>query len=239
MEIPNSYGAFFEKVREVYSWMEDDQSRRIFEARFAWSGTESDWSVKQLLEQSCDLVKVALAEVGQSYLDLPEIIETPVVIYGAGIGGNFIYDKIFKRCQDKIIFMDRNASEIIRFCNSDVISPENISSVSDKTIFFLCTSRAIVQVRTFLLDSGIKKENIYLGSEGDIWNQYFDPIITFQDGEVFADIGAFDGQTTKEFINRCPTYEKAYCFEPEKSNISMLVSNLSDETKIEIFNLGL
>ena len=47
-------------------------------------------------------------------------------------------------------------------------------------------------------------------------------IIHFQDNEVMVELGGYDGETLKEFINQCPNYKTAYCFEPDKKLIPKL-----------------
>ena len=46
--------------------------------------------------------------------------------------------------------------------------------------------------------------------------QYFDPGLPLSNGESFVDCGGFDGDTTEEFIRRCPGYERVWLFEPSK-----------------------
>lgn len=46
--------------------------------------------------------------------------------------------------------------------------------------------------------------------------QYFEPFLDLkEEGESFVDVGGFDGNTSLEFIKRCPKYDKIYFFEPE------------------------
>lgn len=47
-------------------------------------------------------------------------------------------------------------------------------------------------------------------------DQYFPKdIMRFSRGEIMAELGAYDGETLKQFIQRCPDYQAAYCFEPD------------------------
>ena len=46
--------------------------------------------------------------------------------------------------------------------------------------------------------------------------QYFEPFLHLkEEGEVFCDVGGYDGETSVEFIKRCPKYEMIHFFEPE------------------------
>lgn len=242
MNIAKTYAEFFQQAREVYSWMADDQSKALFRGRFSWSGTDSKESVYDIVSHSCSLVKEATKTLGQDYRDLPSRLSVPVVIYGAGLGGKQVYETLCKNRGEtipSIQFMDRNAETIGTFCGLDVLSPSSVETLSRDTIFIICTSGATVKVRQFLLESHVDATQIYMGTEGDLEEQYFDDLLEFQENEVFADVGSYDGQTALEFIKRCPNYRKILCFEPEKSNIALLQKNLQSYENIELFEIGL
>lgn len=57
--------------------------------------------------------------------------------------------------------------------------------------------------------------------------------------EVFADIGGYDGDTTKLFCDKYPDYHKIFLFEPSKSNIKRAKERLALNYRVEFFNLGL
>ncbi|QOR62206.1 FkbM family methyltransferase [Sulfurovum sp. ST-21] len=70
--------------------------------------------------------------------------------------------------------------------------------------------------------------------------QYFEDFLQLNpNGESFADIGAFDGYTTKEFIKRCPNYKKVFLFEPEEKNMETAKNELMSAYNIQFFKLGL
>jgi len=48
--------------------------------------------------------------------------------------------------------------------------------------------------------------------------QYYTPdIVRFKPGEVMVELGANNGETLLEFIQRCPQFKSAWCFEPGTS----------------------
>ena len=58
--------------------------------------------------------------------------------------------------------------------------------------------------------------------------QYFEPFLELKpEGETFVDVGGFDGNTTLEFIKRCPRYERIYFFEPEPSIMQLARNTLT------------
>jgi len=69
--------------------------------------------------------------------------------------------------------------------------------------------------------------------------QYFEDFLELKQGEVFVDAGGFDGQTTVEFIKRCPAYKAIYFFEPDLNNIAFARNNLSGHNNIFFYTIGL
>lgn len=69
--------------------------------------------------------------------------------------------------------------------------------------------------------------------------QYFEDFFSLEPGEVFADVGGFDGFTTAEFIKRCPAYGKVYFFEPDDANTNKAKSLLNGHQHIEYMKYGL
>lgn len=76
--------------------------------------------------------------------------------------------------------------------------------------------------------------NSLLTFKTDGINQYFEDFLNLQEeGESFVDVGGFDGNTTLQFIKRCPRYDKIYFFEPEPDIMAKAKKNLIDNNNIE------
>lgn len=70
--------------------------------------------------------------------------------------------------------------------------------------------------------------------------QYFEDFLELNySGEVFADVGCFDGFTTLEFIKRCPGYQKVFAFEPEPKNFEVCRKNFANVGNVELLPFGL
>jgi len=70
--------------------------------------------------------------------------------------------------------------------------------------------------------------------------QYFEDFLTLKtDGECFADVGGFDGFTTKEFVRHCQGYDRVYFFEPEHQNMLVAKRNLENYKNIDYYEIGL
>ena len=70
--------------------------------------------------------------------------------------------------------------------------------------------------------------------------QYFEDFLKLsREGEVFLDVGCFDGYTSEEFIKRAPNYHSVHVFEPEPKNMLTVKSRLGLFPKIIYHEFGL
>ena len=70
--------------------------------------------------------------------------------------------------------------------------------------------------------------------------QYFEDFLGLaKKGEVFVDVGGFDGFTSLEFIKRCPDYRAVYFFEPDEKNMVVAKARLEIYDKVQLFQMGL
>ncbi|MGN1114748.1 MAG: FkbM family methyltransferase [Oscillospiraceae bacterium] len=68
-------------------------------------------------------------------------------------------------------------------------------------------------------------------------DEVYNNILKFDDKEIYVDLGAFTGDTVKEFLSHTNNqYEKIYAFEPDKKNFRKCVKNLLSLDNIELFN---
>ena len=81
----------------------------------------------------------------------------------------------------------------------------------------------------------------YLEGFTDIQNQqYFESFLNLRpDGEVFADVGCFDGSNSLEFAKRAPNYRSIHAFEPDPGNFAEARTNLGPLRDVYLHNVGL
>jgi FkbM family methyltransferase len=71
-------------------------------------------------------------------------------------------------------------------------------------------------------------------------NQYFEDFLRLNpEGEVFADVGGFDGRTTLDFISKSPGFKEAHIFEPDPENFTTIKNVFRDELRVQVHNIGL
>ena len=70
-------------------------------------------------------------------------------------------------------------------------------------------------------------------------NQYFEPFLGLKpEGEVFVDIGGFEGETTIRFAKECPNYAGVYFFEPEPSIMKKAKQALVSYPRVDYFEIA-
>lgn len=72
-----------------------------------------------------------------------------------------------------------------------------------------------------------------------VQQQYFPSLLSLDQGEVFIDGGGFDGETSIEFIKRCPEYSAIHIFEPGKKSFDGIRQSLGEYENIHFHNEGL
>lgn len=81
--------------------------------------------------------------------------------------------------------------------------------------------------------------NYMIGFENLPEEQYFENFLELKTGEVFIDAGGYDGQTSIEFIRRCPDFQSIHFFEPDFKNLELAKKNLSKYKNIHYYTMGL
>lgn len=70
--------------------------------------------------------------------------------------------------------------------------------------------------------------------------QYFEEFLGLQvHGEVFCDVGSFDGYTSLQFIEHCPSYSSVHVFEPISQNMNEIKAKLAKFERINYHDSGL
>lgn len=69
--------------------------------------------------------------------------------------------------------------------------------------------------------------------------QYFEDFIGLENIDYFIDIGAFEGESSLEFIKHNQHYKSIFCFEPENKNFLKTKENLKNYNNIQIYQCGL
>lgn len=78
---------------------------------------------------------------------------------------------------------------------------------------------------------------------GGVYFYFNNDVLNFEDGEVFIDGGAYNGDSADSFITACDakgvTYESIHCFEPDQNNYQELLKYSSAKRNVVCYHSGL
>ena len=70
--------------------------------------------------------------------------------------------------------------------------------------------------------------------------QYFEDFLELREsGEVFVDVGCFNGFTSLEFARLAPGYRSIHAFEPDPTNFELCVRKLEGHRDVHLYKMGL
>lgn len=224
-------------VKNIYSHLQDDRSRQLFENRLLYTLTGDHKYMVRLIESMDQKKKLDQA------IAFCKHHEDQTVLYGAGndlllLSRLYPDFRIHKLCDGDIKKQESGWRGI------PVMSPEELSGKKEGIYVAITTSGFYEEIRQFLLAQGFGQEQIIdLSMVTDVKGQYFDPeIMSPQPGEVFIDGGCFNCGTDREFIKWCADdYKKIIAFEPDERNYRRCLEISRNEAmkNIEIYNKGL
>lgn len=243
-------------VSEIYDKLQDDESKRIFDAYY---NNVFQRNYDMFLDELIDYKKGYKNTRWQKFKDDLSVKKPKVVIWGAGHDGIRTY-KLLKSLNENIVcFADNDLKKqgVELIDNIRVFSIDDVYSLYSDAIQVLATRNYCHNLYEQLLIYGFQRKLIYYPPyrrmTGSVGKQYFDcPEILPTEDEVFVDAGSYDGMTAVQFSDWCGgTYRKIYSFDPDikcktriQNNIvkyglhdvEFIPCGLSDKTKEQRFN---
>ena len=234
---------FSEMARDVYAHLNDEISKKIFEARLLYATTGDVGYITGLEPKyrnlSSDMqVYVEKLQKGSHCL-----------IYGAGVAGHYLAGR-FKRFGVKVdAFIDPDESKDpvdeqtgIKVITEKELS-ENRALYADKTFVISYSKKPVAdEVKKRLISEiGLAEKNICMGifDWRNNQGQYFD-FFEARENEVFVDCGCFDGATCYNFAGWCghKGFDHIYSFEADPKNYEKSKEVLAPLGKCELFPYG-
>ena len=224
-------------IKNIYSHLQDDISRQLFENRLLYALTGDEAYINRLIASLPQKAKL-----DQAAAFCREHREK-IVFYGAG---------------NDLLLLSRLYQDlpVQRFCDGSrkkqregwrgipVMSPEELLGMKEDVYVAVATSGFYREIVRFLREGGFGQGQILnLGLATDVERQYFDPDVLAPQAEgVFIDGGCFDGGTDRAFIKWCAgRYQKILAFEPDQRNYQKCLEACRREQweRVEIQNRGL
>ena len=242
-ESGNLNAGFLEIARNVYAHLNDEISKKIFEAKILYAATGDVGYITGLESKYRTLnsdMQVYVEKIQKG---------SHCLIYGTGRGGHYLAGR-FKRFGVKVdAFIDPDESNgpvdsatgINVICEKEL--QENKALYGDKTFVISYSSKTLAyEVRNRLAeDIGIDEKNICMGIYD--WrnnqSQYFD-FFEAKDNEVFVDCGCFDGATCYNFAAWCggKGFDHIYSFEADPKNYEKSKEILAPLGKCDLYPYG-
>ena len=235
--------SFTEMARKVYAHLNDEISKKIFEARMLYAASGDVGFITGLESKYRNLnsdmqVYVEKLQKGSHLL-----------IYGAGVAGHYLAGR-FKRFGVKIdAFIDPDESKgpVDEQTGIKVITEKDLAEgqalYGNETIVVSFPVKPVAdEVRKRLInDIGINEKNICMGvfDWRNNQGQYFD-YFEANENEVFVDCGCFDGATCYNFAGWCghKGFDHIYSFEADPKNYEKSKEVLAPLGKCELFPYG-
>ena len=234
----------FQKMAEnVYAQLNDEISKKIFEARRLFAATGDLGYITGLESKYRNLSSDMQVYVEKIQKD------SHCLIYGAGRAGHYLAGRFkgFGVNVDCFIDPDESKGPVDKETGIRVITEkelhENIAVYGDKTFVVSYPVKPVAdEIRKRLIeDIGIAEDKICMGIYD--WRnnrgQYFD-YFEANDNEVFVDCGCFDGATCYNFAGWCghKGYDHIYSFEADPENYARCKELLAPLGKCELFPYG-
>lgn len=234
---------FLETARNVYAHLNDEISKKIFEARLLYASTGDVGYITGLESKYRNLnsdMQVYVEKIQKG---------SHCLIYGTGNAGHYLAGR-FKRFGVKVdAFIDQDESKGpvdaatgIRVITEKELS-ENKALYGDKTFIVSYSVKAVAdEVKKRLVeDIGISEKNIRMGifDWRNNQGQYFD-FFEAKENEVFVDCGCYDGATCYNFAGWCGAkgFDHIYSFEADPKNYEKSKKALEPLGKCELFPFG-
>jgi FkbM family methyltransferase len=243
-ESGNINAGFQEMAENVYAHLNDEISKKIFEARKMYMATGDLGYITGLEPKYRNLNS-----------DMQVFVEklqkgSHCLIYGAGVAGHYLAGRFkqFGVKVDSFIDQDESKGPVDKETGIRVITEKELSEnkalYCDKTVIISYPVKPVAdKVRKRLIEAiGIDENNIRFGIF-DLRNnqgQYFD-YFEARENEVFVDCGCFDGATCYNFAGWCGAkgFDHIYSFEADPKNYAESKEVLAPLGKCDLFPYGI
>ena len=234
---------FEEMTNNVFAHLNDEISKKIFEARMQYAKTGDLGYITGLESKYRNLnsdMQVYVEKIRKG---------AHCLIYGAGVAGHYLAGRFknFGVIIDAFIDPDESKGPVDEQTGIKVITEkdlaENKALYDGKTLVISYPVKPVAdEIRKRLInDIGISENNI-IGGIFDWRNnqgQYFD-YFEARENEVFVDCGCFDGATCYNFAGWCGSkgFDHIYSFEADPKNYARAKEILAPLGKCDLYPYG-
>lgn len=230
-----------EQYQRVYRMLEDEQSKDIYLKRLNYLISNDKKYIDAIVSAYLPMAPLKKGTMLDLRNSMPA--NRNIVFYGAGTVGKAIlpYWKDDKRV---IGFCSRTKEKQENgYCGYPVISPEELFARKDLSVVISTTSD-YEEIDQILQDNGYPEDQIYSLSKYfryEDHGQYFSPsFMTYEDNEVFLDVGCCNLNSTIEMRKHCKHLKKVYAFEPDPNSYEICVERKKryDLKEVKLLPIG-
>ena len=246
----------FTSIKELYSLLQDELSRKVFAARLMCDLDITTASIYELssLREGGSIFREDKFDWKKMYERFSASDKRKMILYGADDFGKALAKEMIRVGEDFYGFCDKRYEEFPQgLFGKPVFSCEQIINQGIEADYYIIITAPshYKDIKEELCKKGFLEEHILPLFEENVSDeklmnpyklQYFEFPELYQEGTTFVDAGCFDFETSEHFIEWCKgKYEKVIAFEPDIKNFTrcVTVAEKYDSGKIELVNAGL
>lgn len=233
----------FNAIKKVYSMLQDDESRFIFEKRLLYSLSGEKRYINEMV--SAEIERYWQEDMAGQLIQWLEQREGDIFVFGAGWAGQSVVNVL--SCFGKRVrcLIDNNANLHGTQCMGlNIVAPGEILNAGGNFSVIIAVNKYAEEICCQLTEMGIEKGNIFVPAK-EWWlgkyPQYFDAdIISPKEQEVFVDGGSLDGNDSIRFMEWCDKrYDAIYAFEPDPSNCKAMQVLMKKYERLTVYEQAL
>ena len=168
------------------------------------------------------------------------LIDDFVIVLAFAAGYQSLYDRINEIAKRHILLApDVPVAANAALAGEDLFTYAYCLENAEKiqAVYDMLADEKSRQTYADVLNFKISGKIDYLNNCTSPKEEIYGEIIPLGDNEIFADLGAYNGDTAAEFIEACGnSFRHIYAFEPNPKNFRKLTKNLPESEKITLFN---
>lgn len=238
---------FMDKLHTLYGLLQDEQSKEIFNARFALDMEESIPNIKRLVSLGSFR---ELSFLGWSQLQKDELKKLSqehkkIILYGTSAAGKSTASMLQAEHIDFYGFCGRGAEKFPDgLLGKPVISPDELVSTGEYYVIpAVGLKKSYTEICELLQQHGYPTDHM-LGwpDYHSIHDPYFEFPALYHQGTVFIDGGCYDCESSYQFAQWCGgEYSSIIAFEPDPGNYAKCCKKIQDTPLLNcrLINAGL
>lgn len=238
---------------EILSYLEDEQSRFIYQKRVEYNKTGDFHAINAIVDRYLPKLHDRPYYPGMEAAMFRQLEgKRNIVIFGSGMNGKAFPGYLRARGMTPICYADNAKEKWGTFVEGlEVKSPEEIDFRKVDAVLITPFKQTVVDaMRKQLFALGAREETLinYKDFCATVleWDLYFDPdIIRLREGEMFVDAGALNLDTSLRFMEECQNCHvqnyKIHAFEPDAASYERCRKMLKTmpDAAIRLYQAGL